>query len=121
MYLLAAFFVLLSLVSYHYQDPSWDTATGMRAQNLTGPIGAALADLALQLFGFAAYAIPVLMLGLAWKWMLSSPMAAPVAKVPARPDSARRVHRVRTRAGLAPYRRRDSRQRPARHRLSPTT
>ncbi len=39
-YLLAAIFVLLSLASYQYQDPSWNTVTGLRAHNLTGPIGA---------------------------------------------------------------------------------
>ncbi len=80
-YLLAAIFVLLSLASYQYQDPSWDTVTGLRAQNLTGPIGATFADLALQLLGFAAYAIPVLMLAMAYKWLLSSPMSAPIAKI----------------------------------------
>src|ERR1019366_7282879 len=79
--LLAALFVLISLASYHPQDPSWDTVTGSRAHNLTGPLGATIADLALQLFGFAAYAIPVLMLMLGWKWLLSSPVAAPFAKV----------------------------------------
>ncbi len=80
MYVLAAFFVLISLASYHWQDPSLDTATGMRAQNLTGPIGAALADITLQLFGITAYVIPMLMLILAWKWILSSPIAVPLAK-----------------------------------------
>jgi S-DNA-T family DNA segregation ATPase FtsK/SpoIIIE len=78
--LLAAFFVLLSLASYRYQDPSWDTVTGLHARNLIGPIGASIADVLLQLFGLAAYAIPGLMLALAWKWLCSSPVAAPWAK-----------------------------------------
>ncbi len=80
-YLLAAFFVLLSLASYRYQDPSWDTVTGLHARNLTGSIGAGMADVFFQLFGLAAYAIPILMLALAWKWLRSSSMAAPWAKV----------------------------------------
>ena len=80
MYVLAAFFVLISLASYHWQDPSLDTSTGVRAHNLTGPIGAALADITLQLFGVTAYVIPLLMLVLAWKWILSSPIAVPLAK-----------------------------------------
>jgi S-DNA-T family DNA segregation ATPase FtsK/SpoIIIE len=79
--LLAAFFVLISLASYHPQDPSWDTVTGLRASNLTGPLGATIADFTLQLFGFAAYALPILMLMLGWKWLRSSPVSAPVAKV----------------------------------------
>ncbi len=80
-YVLAALFVLISLVSYNYQDPSWDTVAGTHARNLTGPFGAKLADLALQLFGLAAYACPVLLIALAWKWLRSSPVEAPFAKV----------------------------------------
>src|SRR5947209_3029097 len=79
-YLLAAFLVLLSLASYRYQDPSWDTLTGAHAQNLIGPIGATIADFAFQLLGFAAYAIPILMLALAWEWLFSRSMAPPWAK-----------------------------------------
>lgn len=81
MFLLAAFFILISLASYHSQDPSWNTASGLKARNLTGPIGAAIADVALQLFGFGAYAIPVLLLCLAWKWILSSPIEVPLIKI----------------------------------------
>ncbi len=80
-YLLSAFFVLLSLASYRYQDPSWDTVTGLHAANLIGSIGAGLADFLLQSFGVASYALPLLMLALAWKWLTSSSIGAPWAKV----------------------------------------
>jgi S-DNA-T family DNA segregation ATPase FtsK/SpoIIIE len=80
-YLLAALFVLLSLVSYHPQDPSWNSVTGAHAKNLTGPIGATIADVTLQLFGFAAFGLPVLIAALAWKWLRSSPLEAPWVKI----------------------------------------
>jgi S-DNA-T family DNA segregation ATPase FtsK/SpoIIIE len=43
-----------ALASFSISDPSFDTATARLAENLGGPIGAAVADLALQLFGGAA-------------------------------------------------------------------
>ena len=68
--LLAGLFVTLSLLSYNYQDASWNTVTGAaKPHNLTGIAGAHVADFCLQVFGFSAYAIPVLMLLLAWKWV----------------------------------------------------
>ena len=36
--------ILLSLVSYHAQDPSWDTAAGSRPLNLVGYPGSWLSD-----------------------------------------------------------------------------
>ena len=79
--LLAGLFVALSLASYHYEDPSWNTATGMHARNLTGPIGAGIADFFLQFLGFAAYVIPALLLLLGWKWLRSSAIEAPLIKL----------------------------------------
>ena len=81
-FLLAGLFVALGLVSYDYHDVSWNTvASHARSHNLTGPIGAHLADFFLQIFGFSAYAIPVLILLLAWKWVRSAVIEAPVIKV----------------------------------------
>jgi DNA segregation ATPase FtsK/SpoIIIE, S-DNA-T family len=72
----------LSLVSYHAQDPSLDTATGAaRPINLIGYPGAYASDLLLQGFGLAAFLFPVLALLLAWKWMRSEPVEAPLVKV----------------------------------------
>ena len=39
--------ILLSLVSYHAEDPSWSTATNSRPLNLIGYPGAYLADVLL--------------------------------------------------------------------------
>ncbi len=64
--LTGALLIWLSLVSYHEADPSWNTATGERARNLIGPVGAHLADLALQIFGAVAFPLPVLMVVTAW-------------------------------------------------------
>ena len=81
-YLLAGMFLFLSLISYSPFDPSWNTATvSVKPVNLTGQVGAALSDLLLQGFGFAAYAIPILILGLSWKWLRSSPMTSAWAKL----------------------------------------
>ena len=80
-YLLAGLFVLLSLGSYSYQDPSWDTATAAHARNLTGPIGARLADMSFQLLGLAAFAIPALIAMLGWKWLRSAEISAPVVRI----------------------------------------
>jgi S-DNA-T family DNA segregation ATPase FtsK/SpoIIIE len=81
-YLAAGLFVFLSLVSYHPLDPSWNTATGGTGPpvNLTGRVGAFLADFLLQGLGIAAYLIPVLILILGWKWIRSTPIHAPWAK-----------------------------------------
>jgi len=80
-FLFAALFVFASLATYDPFDPSWDTATGSaKVFNLTGRVGAFAADLCFQAFGLAAYAIPVLILLLGWKWMRSSPLQAPGAK-----------------------------------------
>ncbi|MCL4402750.1 MAG: DNA translocase FtsK 4TM domain-containing protein [Acidobacteria bacterium] len=73
---------LLGLVSYHAQDPSWDTAAGPgRPLNLIGYPGAYFADLALQGFGLAAFVFPLLALLLAWKWIRSEEIEAPVIKI----------------------------------------
>jgi DNA segregation ATPase FtsK/SpoIIIE, S-DNA-T family len=80
-FLLTGLFVFFSLVSYHPFDPSWDTASGIaKPANLTGRVGAFTADLFLQAFGLAAYAIPALILLLGWKWVRSSPIEAPTIK-----------------------------------------
>src|SRR5580693_1186184 len=43
---------LLSMASFHPQDPSWDTVAGLvRTSNLVGPVGAHVSDVFLQSFG----------------------------------------------------------------------
>jgi S-DNA-T family DNA segregation ATPase FtsK/SpoIIIE len=62
--------LLLALISYHAQDPSFDTASAARALNLAGPFGASVSDLLLQSFGIAGF-VPSLVL-LAWAYRLGS-------------------------------------------------
>jgi S-DNA-T family DNA segregation ATPase FtsK/SpoIIIE len=77
----AGLVTLLSLVSYHAQDPSWDTASDVRPLNLIGYPGAFLADIFVQLFGAAAMLLPLMAFLLSWKWLRSEPLEAGGVKV----------------------------------------
>ena len=79
--LFAGLVTLLSLISYHVQDPSWDTAAASRPLNLIGYPGAYLSDFCLQLFGASAFLFPLLTFGLAWKWIRSDELRAGAAKI----------------------------------------
>jgi S-DNA-T family DNA segregation ATPase FtsK/SpoIIIE len=60
--------LLASLVSYHPLDPSFfATSSGFRVKNLTGRVGAYLADGLFVLLGTGAYLIPCLLLYKGWK------------------------------------------------------
>jgi len=81
-FLLAGLFLFFGLISYSPLDSSWNTATtAAKPLNLTGRVGASLSDLLLQGFGFGAYAIPILILALSWKWLRSEPIHAPWARL----------------------------------------
>jgi S-DNA-T family DNA segregation ATPase FtsK/SpoIIIE len=81
LFLAAGIIALLSLVSYHVQDPSWNTASNAQPVNLAGYPGAYLADLLFQTFGAAAFGFPVLAFLLAWKWVRSEEIEAPLVKI----------------------------------------
>ncbi len=82
LFLIAGLFVFFSLVSYHPMDPSWNTVTGAaKPVNLTGLVGAFVADLFLQTLGLGAFVVPVLILLLGWMWIRSAPIEAQWAKV----------------------------------------
>ena len=68
--------ILLSLISYHAQDPSWDTAAATRPLNLVGYPGSYLADLLVQFFGAAAFLFPLMIFALAWRWLRSEAIEA---------------------------------------------
>ncbi len=73
--------LLLSIASFHAQDPSFDTAGGLvRPANLTGPIGSHIADLFLQTFGAAAFLLPLAAFLLGWRWMRSEAIEAPAIR-----------------------------------------
>src|ERR1017187_6788138 len=73
--------ILLSLVSYHTQDPSWNTAAGSRPLNLIGYPGSYLADVLFQAFGAAALLFPLLIFLLAWRWIRSEQIEAGAVKM----------------------------------------
>jgi S-DNA-T family DNA segregation ATPase FtsK/SpoIIIE len=73
--------ILLSLVSYHAQDPSWNTAAGSRPLNLIGYPGSYLADVLFQAFGAAALLFPLLIFLLAWRWIRSEQIEAGAVKL----------------------------------------
>jgi S-DNA-T family DNA segregation ATPase FtsK/SpoIIIE len=73
--------MLLSLVSYHTQDPSFDTAAASRPLNLVGYPGSYLSDLFFQMFGAAAFLFPLLTFLLSWKWIRSDELQAGGVKI----------------------------------------
>src|SRR5215203_2268045 len=62
--------LLVALASHDPADPSFSTATARSAANLAGPLGAAVSDVLLQGFGWAAPLPGVALLG--WAWRLGS-------------------------------------------------
>src|SRR5580658_6934375 len=87
LFLAAGVLLLLSMVSFHALDPSFDTVTGdtgvgsVRPGNLIGPVGAHVSDLFLQAFGVAAFLFPALLFALGWKWIRSEALPAPFIKM----------------------------------------
>ncbi len=82
--LVGAGLLLLALASYTPSDPSLNTVgsyvTGRPAHNLTGVVGAYLADAMLQLIGVAAFFLPLVLGRLGLCWMRSRPAGSPLAK-----------------------------------------
>ena len=81
-FLATGILLLISLVSYHAQDPSWDTAAGhVRPLNLAGPFGAHISDVALQAFGIGAFLLPLLAFVTGWKWIRSEEIDTPIFRL----------------------------------------
>ncbi len=81
-YLALGLATALSLISYHPEDPSWNTATGStHAINLIGRPGAVWADFTLQALGLAAFLLPVLFLLVAWRWVRCQTIESSPVKV----------------------------------------
>ncbi len=59
--ILVAVFILISLISYDSNDPSWANATpsNQRIHNYAGRVGASLAEALLQFLGFSAFLFPL--------------------------------------------------------------
>jgi len=65
--ILLAIYLLVSLVSYHSNDPSWAAVSSSEQQvrNYGGRVGASLAEVMLQLLGFASFLLPFMTIYLA--------------------------------------------------------
>lgn len=62
-----AFFLFISLVTYHPSDPGWSsTGLGKHVLNWAGRVGAWLADIFLSLLGMIAYVFPFLIVLSSW-------------------------------------------------------
>jgi S-DNA-T family DNA segregation ATPase FtsK/SpoIIIE len=66
----AALIWLIALASYSPSDPVWFFNTGgdLPPTNFAGRIGAFIAELSLQLLGYAAYLIPIVMVVIGWHY-----------------------------------------------------
>ncbi len=72
--LLAALLILAALLSYNPRDPSLNTAVDIPPHNFIGSNGAVIADLLRQAFGFAAFVIPVILVGWSLRLLLDRPL-----------------------------------------------
>jgi S-DNA-T family DNA segregation ATPase FtsK/SpoIIIE len=79
----AALIWLVSLASYSPADPVWFFSAGSRAipANFAGRVGAFLAELSFQLFGYASYCIPALLAFVGWHFFWCSRVDAAGTKV----------------------------------------
>lgn len=71
--MLVSLFLLISLISYHSQDPSWaNTASpGTKVKNYAGKAGASTAEALLQVFGFPSFIIPLALVYIGFQIILS--------------------------------------------------
>lgn len=64
---MVATFVLLALSSFHSSDPGWSQSNFDGAiDNVTGAVGAWIADVLLYFFGYTAYVIPIIIAATGW-------------------------------------------------------
>ena len=85
--MLVAVFLAVSFWGHDPGDPSWNRASAGQIANPAGWVGAATADLAMQLFGRAAWLLPAisfcwgvrLILGKSWRWPWLPVLALPLA------------------------------------------
>ncbi|MGE5243176.1 MAG: DNA translocase FtsK [Betaproteobacteria bacterium] len=66
----AALIWIISLGSYEPSDPAWFFSTGLHAApaNFAGRVGAFLAELSFQLFGYGSYLIPAVLVIVGWHY-----------------------------------------------------
>jgi S-DNA-T family DNA segregation ATPase FtsK/SpoIIIE len=71
---LSSLLLVLALLTYFPGDASFDTAVAAPPRNYLGYDGAVIADLLMQSVGFAAYLLPAVLLGWAFRLMLRRPV-----------------------------------------------
>ena len=80
----AAILIILSLVSYHPMDPSFNVARNTIGkdvvQNFVGKFGSHTADLLLTAVGFGSFLLPIVFLIFGWKWLRSQEVNSPIIK-----------------------------------------
>jgi S-DNA-T family DNA segregation ATPase FtsK/SpoIIIE len=78
----AALIWLVSLVSYSPSDPVWFFSTGSATApaNFAGRVGAFLAELSFQLFGYTSYLVPLVLATLGWHFFWCQALDAPATK-----------------------------------------
>ncbi|HEY2822667.1 MAG TPA: DNA translocase FtsK [Candidatus Acidoferrum sp.] len=81
-----AILTALALISYSPHDVSLNVSAapgenGVMTRNWIGPVGAYCADLIFQVFGFAAFLLPVAILVLGWRWFRSRSIDSQTATV----------------------------------------
>src|SRR5712692_4667891 len=74
----ASLLLLLALLTYSPGDASLDTASDAAPKNFLGADGALVADLLIQSVGLAAYLVPAVLLGWAFRLMLQRPIRRPL-------------------------------------------
>jgi DNA segregation ATPase FtsK/SpoIIIE, S-DNA-T family len=78
----AALIWIISLASYEPADPVWFFSAGAHGApaNFAGRIGAFLAELSFQLFGYAAYVVPAAMVIVGWNYFWCRSLDAAATK-----------------------------------------
>jgi S-DNA-T family DNA segregation ATPase FtsK/SpoIIIE len=78
----AALIWIVSLASYEPADPVWFFSSGAHTApaNFAGRVGAFLAELSFQLFGYASYLVPALMMIIGWNYFWCRTLDAPGTK-----------------------------------------
>jgi S-DNA-T family DNA segregation ATPase FtsK/SpoIIIE len=80
-----AILAALALISYSPHDISINVSAppndGPMTRNWIGPVGAYCADLIFQVFGFAAFLLPIAISVVGWRWLRSRTIDSPTATV----------------------------------------
>jgi len=79
----AALLWIIALASYEPSDPAWFFSTGAHAApaNFAGRVGAFLAELSFQLFGYAAYLGPAALVIVGWNYFWCRSLDAAGTKI----------------------------------------